>query len=186
MGKWVRKMLTANSVSIWIFQRFFFSEVPINSLHMPSLAWVIWSKILTPWSCQQSCHHARHLAHAVLMEIYPEVMISWVPWDISVFASKNCGKITWGLWKLLSHPANEKCKHRKLKNNIYVKHCLGYDYRYLYYEKWDGIKHNFSYRHRKLIFLHPQDFSENWLFLMRSLHALYQVLMIPVCLKKTH
>lgn len=114
---------------------------------MPSLAWVIWSKILTPWSCQQSFHPARYLAHAVLMEIYPEVLISWVPWGMSVFASKSWGKITWGLWKLMSHSANEKCKHRKLKNNIYVQHCLGYDYIYPRYEKWD-ITHSYFHIHR--------------------------------------
>lgn len=108
------------------FSRIFSPDVPINSFHMPSLAWVIWSKILAPWSCQHYCHHARYLAHPVLMEIYPEVLISWVPRGISVFASKSWGKITWGLWKLLPHSANEKSKHRKLKNNIYVQHCLGY------------------------------------------------------------
>lgn len=123
------------------FSRIFSPDVPINSFHMPSLAWVIWSKILAPWSCQHSCHHARYLAHPVLMEIYPEVLISWVPRGISVFASKSWGKITWGLWKLLPHSANEKSKHRKLKNNIYVQHCLGYHCIYPEYEKWDGIKH---------------------------------------------
>lgn len=123
------------------FSRIFSPDVPINSFHMPSLAWVIWSKILAPWSCQHSCHHARYLAHPVLMEIYPEVLISWVPRGISVFASKSWGKITWGLWKLLPRSANEKSKHRKLKNNIYVQHCLGYCCIYPEYEKWDGIKH---------------------------------------------
>lgn len=132
-GNGLENILTANSVSIWVFQRFFFSEVPINSLHMPSLAWIIWNKILTPWSCQQSCHRARYLAQAVLTEIYP-VLIAWVPWGISVFASKSWGKITWRLWKWF-HSANEKCKYRKLKNNIYVQHCLDYDYIYPKYEK---------------------------------------------------
>lgn len=146
-------------LSLFDFFKDFFSEVP-NSLHMPSLAWVISSKILTPWSCQQSCHHARYLAQAVLMEIYPEVLISWGLWGISVFASKSWGKITQGLWKLLPHSANEKCKHRKLKNNIYIQHCLSYDYIYPEYEKWNGIKHTHIFTYTglqwELVFSHVE------------------------------